>query len=230
MAIEVSFLLPDLTEEEYRTFQGETPFHTIVDNMVAQFNEFLENHQILTDTTDYIDLFKDELSISLQVQKASAFDQFDIPDDGLKEMNDTLTDIFLYCMEEIGCDLYQQDDAFKTGYYLYTNMMLADQRQSFFEYAVDRIINRMDPSSEIFVASSQMLHGIPEPMYNLLSDLDLTQEDSVYEYLVASGNDDLASLVEDGMFPEDIMFNLFLKPLSLSKSYSVYYMHKHSKE
>lgn len=225
MSIEVSLLIPDFSDEQWNVLQGSTPFLTIVENLTKQFDDFMETNATPSDTTNYMDVFNDSYDISKQIHQQT-FEEYELDDHVLSQMKDSITDIFLYCMEKIGCDTYQLEDPYSTAYLLYNNFILVDQRQSFFEHAMDNIIAHVDPHSILFSAYEKMRRGDPKPLYELIADIDLSSGNNIVNYLDGSGNELIATQVIQGFIPENIMFDLFLKPQSTSLAYSTYYMHK----
>ena len=223
MNIEVSSLMPNFDDEHFAILQGELPYTTIIENLVAQFNELGNTGSLISDHTNYITAFQDAVTITKQVHRA-AFEEYEIDDMCLRQMQESVTDILLYCMEEIGCDLYQLEDPFQTACVLYNNFILVDQRQPFFEYAVRRIVGRTDTSSPIVEGYNKFLQKEPQPLYDALQDVDLSQYDSIAQYLQESGNPEISQLVLDGYIPENVMLDIYLKPISFNKAFSTFYM------
>lgn len=227
----VSSEIQSIPEEHSNVLKGEIPFNTIVESIVEQFNEFNEFNRIISDKTNWFDTMNQQLQLSREINN-STFDEFEIDDnESINQMDDLFTDIVIGLMDSIGVDLSQVDDPYRLAYLLYTNFMLTDQRQAFFNYVVDFNVQSAGLETDLAIAHGWMMEDKPEQMYIACSEMfDGKQELNYVESFIEScGLTDIAGWVVDGFLPVNILYQLFLRFYNIDTVFVEYYRYQKSK-
>lgn len=201
-----------ITDEQEQVLKGETPFRTLVENLSSQFDEFKQSGYINMDTTNYFDEMANAISVSEQINRAS-LEEFEIDDGTLIRLKELFNEAVMSLMEKIDVDLYQVEQPFDMARILYTNFMLVDQRQPFYNFIINNTVRHAAMESEESIAYAQLKSNDPEPLY-LISEKWMDRPlESILPFLRNYGMVDVCNWVDDGFMPEDVIYEVFLKPV-----------------
>lgn len=224
----VSSEIQSIPEEHSNVLKGDTPFQVIIESITEQFNEFNEEKRIITDKTNYFDTMNQALQLSRDINNV-AIDEFEIDEnESINQMDELFTDIVTGLMNSIGVDLSQVDDPYRLAYLLYTNFMLTDQRQPFFNYVVDSNVKMAGLETNLAIAHGWMMEDKPEQMYIECSSMfDGKAELNFVEAFVSDyGLMDIAGWVVDGFLPVDILYQVFLRFYNIDTMFVEYYQYQ----
>lgn len=208
----ISSEIKSISEEQSNVLKGDIPFDVIIESLIDQFDEFLVTGYIKKDKTNYIDKMRDAINITEQINHA-VIDEYEIDyGESITQMKDLFHDTILELMNAIGVDLYQIEDPMLFAYILYTNFMLTDQRENFFNYVIRRNVKTSGLETELAIAHGRMLDGNPDDMLRQVEMMfDGSSETSyIIPYLKECGYSDIISWVEDGFMPMSILYETFL--------------------
>lgn len=190
--------------------KGDTPYAVLIQSIAEQFDEFMKTGYIHMDTTNYIDQITNALNLSKQINTADIDEH--MRDDGtLREIKERIEDVLFVLMDAIGVDLSQAEDPINLSYQLYTNFMLVDQRQPFFNYIINNHVKHDGLEGESAIAYGRMLEGDPKELYSLTSDMFSDPVDYLAPFLRDTGFPEIYELVEIGSIPASVMIDTFLR-------------------
>lgn len=201
-----------IPDEQANVLKGDTPFDTIIECIVSQFDEFLQTGYVKKDKMNYIDKMKDAIQLSKQIN-AIDIDEYEIDHgESIIQMEEMFHDTIMELMAAIDVDLYQIDDPIKIAYFLYTNFMLVGQRESFFNFVIERTVISSGLETDLAIAHGKMMQDDPEEMFHQVEMLfDGKNEQSyIMEFLNDCGYSDILQWVADGFMPIDTLYNVFL--------------------
>lgn len=204
-----TFLKEDPTGQDL-ALKGDTPFSALIESLAEQFEEFNTSGEIQSDTSNYFDSMNDALAVSDQINKTPEY-QFDA--EVVSEMKELFDNTAMSLMDSAGLDLSQTNDPKSLMYILYTNFMLTNQRQHFFNYVVRAHVKSDGLETDLAIAHGKMLENDPEDMYHMVSNMVTPAEDTIpyiVPFLRDSGLSDILPWVEEGWLPEDIILEKFL--------------------
>lgn len=212
--------IKSISYEHQDVLKGDTPFNVIIESLAAQFDEYLEDGCIREDNENYIDKMKESISITEQIH-AKVIEEFEVDDGVLGSMKDLFGNIILELMEAIGVDLSQVEDSHKLAYILYTNFMLVDQKQQFFNFVCDKICK----TDEGLAAYSDMLMDKPEQMYQLIENTfdGKSELEYVDDFVIDCGFSDISEWIDSGFLPTKVLYDVFLTPKNFDVQFVTYY-------
>lgn len=209
---QLSSEVKSVSEIEDSVLKGDTPYQTLLESISDQFTEFKSTGYIKEDKENYMDNMRNAIQLSSTINRAS-FDEFEIDDGTITKISDLFRDAVMELMEKIGVDLYQVEDPFKLAYILYTNFMLTDQRQNFFNFVIDFNHSHDGMESELSIAYANMLGDKPMDLYRLAGNMFVAPGvyGMIVPFLKSCGYEEIVSWVEDGFLPETVLFDVFLQ-------------------
>lgn len=190
--------------------KGDTPFAAMVESLTDQFEEFKETGSIQMDRTNYIDGMNNAVAISDQINSTVEY-QFDA--EAVRQMKELFDNTVLDLMDVIDIDLSQTPNPKDLAYILYTNFMLTDQRQLFFNHVVNMHVRSDGLESDIAIAHGKMLEDDPKDMYDLVENMFFPIESTIpyiVSFLESSGLSDILHWIEQGWLPESVLLEKFL--------------------
>lgn len=208
----ISSEIKSIPEEQSSVLKGDTPFDTILENVTDQFDEFLSTGYVKKDKTNYIDKMNDAFNLTEQINQMSIDEYHMDYGESIVLMKDLFRDMIVELMNAIGVDLYQIDDPIKFAYILYTNFMLTDQRESFFNYVIRQNVKSSGLETELAIAHGKMLDGYPDEMLHQVEMMfDGSSEiNSIMSFLEEYGLSDIIQWIADGFMPLNILYDTFL--------------------
>jgi hypothetical protein len=216
-------MVEDDTGED-NSLKGDTPFAALVESLNDQFDEFKNEGSVSLDKTNYFDSMNNAVAISDQINSTTEY-QFDA--ETVNQMKELFDNTALALMNSIDVDLSQVPNPKDLMYILYTNFILTDQRQEYFNYVVRMNVRSEGLESDLAIAHGQMLEGDPEAMYHeVVSMMDLRTHKSnrVAQFLKDNGLSDLMKWVDEGWLPESVLLEKFLNPIhSIMVMFTNYY-------
>lgn len=198
-------------DDESVALMGETPYETLIEDIKSQFDEFKEYGYVMSDQTNYIDMMLNALDITEQIKKASLV-EFELTEDTITRMRDGFEQLVMNLFDQIEIDLSQVEDPFELAYILYTNFMLCNQRQPFFNYILDVRLQMSGLESEFSIAYGWMMEGKPQMLYDICQNIFNDEKiwTQVEPYLKNTGYMEMMKWIEDGSMPEKVLYDIFL--------------------